>query len=264
MPSAFIGNTDWARAPRYYEAPLPSSFIMKSFPDPAARQRQSWSANAVAWTEAVRTRQIESRRLATDAAVLQAILTRSPTRVLDLGCGEGWLCRALSAHGIDVTGVDASGALIRAAQAEDSRTQYRKLSFRQITARPEQLGLAYDAVVFNFSLLDEDVEPILASASSLMSSTGVLVLQTVHPWSACGAEPYRSGWRIESFQNLGVSFPDPLPWYFRTLADWVETLGKAALELRELHEPCHPESRHPLSLLLVCTRARSHRGPPSW
>jgi 2-polyprenyl-3-methyl-5-hydroxy-6-metoxy-1,4-benzoquinol methylase len=78
--------------------------------------RRSWTSNAEAWTEAVRGRKIESRRLATDDAIVSAILDLQPKTVLDLGCGEGWLTRALTAPGILATGVDASPELIRAAQ----------------------------------------------------------------------------------------------------------------------------------------------------
>jgi hypothetical protein len=51
----------------------------------------SWQANADAWTAAVREQRIESRRLVTDAAILALAL--APLRILDLGCGEGWLRR---------------------------------------------------------------------------------------------------------------------------------------------------------------------------
>jgi 2-polyprenyl-3-methyl-5-hydroxy-6-metoxy-1,4-benzoquinol methylase len=81
------------------------------------RLRRSWIANATAWREAVREQRIESRRLVTDAAVVSAVLAESPRRVLDLGCGEGWLGRALSGHGIAVTGVDGSAPLIEAARS---------------------------------------------------------------------------------------------------------------------------------------------------
>jgi 2-polyprenyl-3-methyl-5-hydroxy-6-metoxy-1,4-benzoquinol methylase len=66
--------------------------------------RLSWQANADAWTTAVRGQRIESRRLVTDAAILQTILALAlaPLRILDLGCGEGWLRR--TAHSRRATG----------------------------------------------------------------------------------------------------------------------------------------------------------------
>jgi protein-L-isoaspartate O-methyltransferase len=50
---------------------------------------QSWTVNASGWVQAVREAKIESRRVATDAAILEVIQARKPHRVLDVGCGEG-------------------------------------------------------------------------------------------------------------------------------------------------------------------------------
>jgi 2-polyprenyl-3-methyl-5-hydroxy-6-metoxy-1,4-benzoquinol methylase len=77
---------------------------------------RSWSRNAEAWTRTVREGGIESRRLVTDAAIVRAVLERRPERVLDLGCGEGWLARALAEHGLAVVGLDGSPELVEAAR----------------------------------------------------------------------------------------------------------------------------------------------------
>lgn len=52
---------------------------------------ESWIANTDAWTESIRQQQRESRKIATDQVVIDAIQARNPKRVLDIGCGEGWL-----------------------------------------------------------------------------------------------------------------------------------------------------------------------------
>jgi 2-polyprenyl-3-methyl-5-hydroxy-6-metoxy-1,4-benzoquinol methylase len=89
------------------------------------------------------------------------VLAHSPTRVLDVGCGEGWLIRALAAPGSVLVGVDASAALIEVAR-EHNGGAFHLLSYAELAARPEQVGGGFDAVVCNFSLLEEDVVPLLS------------------------------------------------------------------------------------------------------
>jgi len=76
----------------------------------------SWHRNAAPWTEAVRGCAIESRRLVTDRAIIDAVLDRNPSRVLDIGCGEGWLARRLGELGLEVTGIDVVPELIQRAR----------------------------------------------------------------------------------------------------------------------------------------------------
>ncbi|WP_132607665.1 class I SAM-dependent methyltransferase, partial [Pseudomonas aeruginosa] len=81
------------------------------------RLERSWRGNAEAWARAVREGRLESRRLATDDAILQVLRQRAPRRLLDIGCGEGWLCRALAGEVGECVGIDASSELIELARA---------------------------------------------------------------------------------------------------------------------------------------------------
>jgi len=56
---------------------------------------QSWITNAELWTAAVRAGDIESRRLVTDQAMVNAVLAQQPRRVFDLGAEKvGWYGRS--------------------------------------------------------------------------------------------------------------------------------------------------------------------------
>src|SRR5262249_20752142 len=154
--------------------------------------------------------EIESRRLVTNEAITGAILSRHPTTVLDIGCGEGWLARALGAKGLDVTGVDVVPDLIEKAQAAGGAryevASYEDLASGSITDR-------FDVAVANFSLIGyESVDRLIAAAPSLLTSRGALIIQTLHPLVATGEHPYIDGWRSGSWAGFSDAFSDPAPW----------------------------------------------------
>lgn len=231
--------------------------------DPAEQLARSWNANAAAWTDAVRHGTIPSRRLATDAAIVQALLNRHPRRVLDLGCGEGWLVRALAKRGIEMVGVDASAPLIERARAGGGST-FHHCSYAELAHLPGWLDYQFDAIVCNFALLEHDVSGLLQRLRERLTvgakqnseePAGALVVQTVHPWTARGDGPYCDGWRTETFSGFGGDFVEPMPWYFRTLSSWVDLLQRSGYCVQRISEPLHPQTGAPLSLLIEAISA---------
>jgi SAM-dependent methyltransferase len=217
----------------------------------AARLLDSWHDNAAAWTAAVRSGAIESRRLATDAAILAAVLEHRPQKVLDLGCGEGWLVRALTQHGVTAVGMDGSAPLVAAAARAGG--SFVQLSYAELIAAPERCGQDFDLVIANFALLEKEILPLLAALRRIVTADGWLLVQTLHPLAA--GPPYEDGWRSEDFCGFGPGAGGeaawtPMPWYFRTLGSWVGVLHAAGFALQALSEPVHPQDRRPLSLLL--------------
>lgn len=212
----------------------------------------SWQHNAPAWIDAVRSGAIESRRQVTDQAILVALLGRQPERALDLGCGEGWLLRALADRGVQAVGVDGEATLVDAARAAGSPSVYLA-SYAQLAAGEVEIGRDYDLICANFALLQQDIIPLLTAMHGLLKPGGSLLIQTLHPWTVAGGD-YQDGWREESFTGLAGDWR-PMPWYFRTLSSWLKAVEMAGFSLVELQEPQHPQSPVPQSLLLACQRA---------
>lgn len=221
--------------------------------DTESQISKSWIDNADAWVDAVREGKIPSRRAGTDAAVIAAVLQSNPAYVVDAGCGEGWLARALTANGARVTGFDGSGALIERAR-ERGGADFRQVSYDEFIATPESVGSSFDVAVFNFSLFAEDIIPSLRAARAVLRDGGRVIIQTVHPFNDSQAERYVDGWRVETFATMSEAFQTPMPWYFRTMETWVRSVRAAGLTLQELREPVNQETGRPLSLLLIATR----------
>ena len=210
---------------------------------------RTWRRNAAPWTDAVRERRIASRREVTDAAIADAVMSRAPRAVLDIGCGEGWLARALATRGVSVLGVDAVPELVAAAERAGGG-EFRVLPYESLA--PEAVGRRVDVAVCNFSLLgDTSVEAVFAAVPRLLVAGGAFILQTLHPRAACGDAPYRDGWREGTWSGFGPEFSDPAPWYFRTLEGWEALFLANGFRMIEMREPAHPGDGRPASVLFV-------------
>ena len=217
-----------------------------------ARISVAWHENAAPWTAAVRGQRIASRQRVTDQAIVDAVTRHAPQRVLDAGCGEGWLTRRLTALGMDVLGVDAEPELIAAASAHGGG-KFRRQSYAELATGA--LGQAFDAVVCNFALLGrESTEALFDAAPRLLRPAGTLIVQTLHPHHTGDDLPYTDGWRAGSWAGCGDGFAAPAPWYFRTLESWLHLFVDAGLTLQALHEPLYRDTGRPASVIFVGRR----------
>lgn len=215
--------------------------------DHPADLAQSWVSNADAWTAAVRGGDIESRRRVTDRAIVEAVLANQPGRVLDLGCGEGWLVRALAKHGVEGVGIDGSANLIAAARSSGGGT-FHVCTYEELADKAGDIGRGFDVISANFAILHEEVSALLQTLRQLLAPRGKLVIQTLHPWSAGGR--YCDGWREEDFGSFQGEW-QPMPWYFRTLGSWLALLRECGYSVTDLVEPVHPDTQLPVSLLII-------------
>lgn len=242
----------------------PSSPAQKTSTDHADDQEsriiETWLGVAEPWTRAVREQRIDSRRLVTDRAIVEAVRELAPRRVLDIGCGEGWLARALAATGIDVTGVDVAPELIALARAAVGG-RFEVLGYDALADHAEWRGY-FDACVCNFSLLgNESVERLFATIPQLLVTGGALIVQTLHPHVDCGEHAYRDGWRDGTWAGIEGAFGDPAPWYFRTMESWITLYRESGFAHVTIREPLHPLSAKPASLIVIGNAAPTSECP---
>jgi SAM-dependent methyltransferase len=166
-------------------------------------------------------------------------------RVLDLGCGEGQVTRALTAAGATVVGVDVSRRQLENAAAEGASAL--------ACAAGESLPLAdgaFDAVVCCLVIEhSEDPDALLGEAARVLRRGGVFLLLVNHPmYQGPGSgfvddqilgERY---WRVGPYltEQVVVEAVDKgvlIPFAHRPLSRYVNPLAEADLVLTKMMEP---------------------------
>jgi len=168
-------------------------------------------------------------------------------RVLDLGCGQGWLSGELLRRGAAVQGIDGSAALVARARElfPDGRFSVHDLAtgLPRLDERPE----SYDLVVSHMVVMDiPEIDRLFHDVGASLKPGGRFVLTLPHPcffshkshtdadgaWfkKVTGYLRERS-WRIDSFGGHTH--------YHRSLEFYVTHLVRSGLVVTRLHEPPH-------------------------
>lgn len=211
----------------------------------------SWAVNAKPWTRVIRDQLLESRALVTDRAIVEAVVQLEPRMFLDIGCGEGWLCRELFCRGYDGWGVDGIAELVESARCFGD-VRFVVSSYSDIPSQKFGSINKFDCFICNFSLLGERaLEEIIQAGKSLLEDKGKIIIQTLHPLMACGDSSYSDGWRESSWQGIQLEAFDPAPWYFRTIESWILEFHLRNYQLVKLIEPCHPKTKKPVSIVFI-------------
>lgn len=219
-----------------------------------------WEENSASWVETVRNDQIPSRVAVTNNAMLASIATRAPHTVLDIGCGEGWLCREVKQRiGSETVGLDGSPSLISAAQAEDPNGVYACVSYQSLIAGdwPDACWEeTFDAVVFNFALFEDDPSAILSAATTRLAQGGAILIQTV---TSDNQHDGPIGWRRDAVSNTADGTnPVHLDWFCYDLNALSSCIEKAGLAIGHIirtksRQDTSNESGH--SMMIAAVRA---------
>jgi SAM-dependent methyltransferase len=161
-------------------------------------------------------------------------------RVMDAGCGQGYLCRLLADRGASVVGVEPAQALFDYAVAKErQRRQGIQYVQADLVELPD-LGEAFDAVVANvvFEAIPRWV-PAMRNCIQVLRPGGPLVFSLEHPCFEDAARSWRQTGCVQVREYLR-EYERPGPYgvdYHRPLSTYLNAMVRLGCCLTELAEP---------------------------
>lgn len=200
---------------------------------------------------ALRRREENYNNLLEQPAMVRMLPEIKDLRVIDLGCGYGANCMDFVRRGAaNVTGVDISQNMLRAAEKANSheRIRYLRMELAKLSDLKETFDFAYSSLAFHYI---QDFPKLCRDIFTLLSAGGRLLFSQEHPIitaSKNGAGYYnkdekgkeisytfsdysRSG-RRESFW-----FVDGVEEYHRSMGQILTALADAGFWIETVEEP---------------------------
>lgn len=154
---------------------------------------KAWDSGASKWWGRYDEFGDTNRRYIIDPAMRRILGPVEAIRILDAGCGNGYLCRLLARQGARMVGVDVSKAAIRMAEAAESNAPqgitYHVGSLCDLSMFEND---TFDAIVSNIVLDDlQDLNAAIAELARVLKPGGKFIFSILHP---CFSSPPVHGW----------------------------------------------------------------------
>lgn len=207
----------------------------------------AWNRSSKSWNHLIENDSIASRKEVTNKAIIDIVCSISPSFVLDIGCGEGWLCRALEEKNINATGIDGVQELINFAKRKGS-SEFYCYNYHEIRNGHLTLTQKFNAIVFNYSLFEkEGIKELFQALLPFLDDAGSIFVQTLHPKHEAFAYK-KSKWVKENWHGLPGKLA-PFQWYYRTMDDWKKLFIQSKLQLVKAEETFVTSSESPFSVI---------------
>lgn len=177
-------------------------------------------------------------------------------KILDAGCGAGYLCRLLAAKGAQVIGVDLSRKFIELARQYEKKKPMRIRYFRADLARISKLSTGFfDMVISVYVLCDvRNYDKAIKEIARVLKPNGRFIFLIEHPcfswgaggWSHVPLDSHRTeDWLFFKVDNYFKRRTEECQWgqlpvlltFYRPLSDYFHSLKKHGFFVLDLIEP---------------------------
>jgi len=233
--------------------------------------RQFWDRVAEGWDQQVGLDGDTNRILNSDPVLWAMAGDVQGLRVLDAGCGTGYLTAHLHARGAIVTGIDLSERMIGIARARHPQLEFRVDSVSQLQTVSDA---DFDLIVANYVLMDTpELDGTLRAFTRVLRGGGKAVVVFSHPCFPQGRAGGAGGptitytWDFPYFDEQRRvdppwgHFTSEFIWFHRPLSAYWKAFQRAGFRVTEFDEPrVQPERYHlaPSEKKLSASRQRPY------
>jgi len=205
-----------------------------------SKKKREWKKNADFWIKIIRENLDPFRLVVTNKAILESLKGKRNLKILDTGCGEGYLCRVLTKLGHKVFGIDFCPKLIRAARDLERK---KPLGIKYFVAdfRKTNFPSSHFDVILSHQAINEIENPEKAfeKFARILKKRGRLIMLFLHPCFEINSKKYFQKAKIKKPYYLvsGIKSPSPYFYLHLPLSEWTELLSREGFLIRKIKEP---------------------------
>lgn len=205
-------------------------------------KKKEWQENADFWIKIIRKGLDPYRLKITNKAILEPLKNDKNLRVLDAGCGEGYLSRFLAKLGHRVWAIDFCPELIKAAEKLENKKLLGIKYFLEDFRETHFSNSFFDAVISHQTINEvENPKKALREFYRILKKRGRLILLFLHPCFEVNPKFYFHKLKIKKPYYLvsGIKSPSSYFYLHLPLSEWISLLNKAGFLIKRINEP-HP------------------------